>query len=161
MFKRLNVDGNAQSQDFANLVLESRGIKIDEQMITIDKDCFGQLSDKRLPKNALANDLSLGGPVPPQLACLTFAEQRLIAMYRTAVHIVHLNARSPISRRADTRQLWMKGNTYCVGQNTPSVLDNLIPQLPPLASELPELLQVGKNFVSVLSPFIVALRYCS
>lgn len=80
--------------------------------------CHGTLKDHALPKLSLANGL-WRGPSVPALTGLTWAERRLISLFRTSLTILHLQgfhrvqAGSLSSQRGVDQQRRLKGSFFC------------------------------------------------
>src|SRR5258708_75011 len=102
----------------------------------ICRNCDRDLSKKKLPSTALANDLFLGSP-PPQLMDLTIIEEAMIAQRRAKTWIIHLKEHDststvngfshggslPVSQRA------MKGHVIVFPSNPQHVTKFLPPNL--------------------------------
>jgi hypothetical protein len=80
-----------QNESLNGLILSPEGIIADNK-IFLCSDCANSLtaSDYEMPKHALANNL-YHGPVPDELACLTYAEKHVIARARFNNPIIKLS----------------------------------------------------------------------
>ena len=99
---------------FAQCVLEPMGIDSANGRVTLCNLCDNSLQVESLPKNALANDLWFGD-IPDELKDLTWAEQKVIALKRVAIHIVNLRGSDYVSKRTRSRVLKLgKCNMVCL-----------------------------------------------
>jgi len=123
-----------------NVALDDIGINREQYTINICTTCLSQLLHRRLPALSLANGLEFGR-LPAELQSLTWAEQRLLAIYNVHLHLIHFRneevpgAQSPEYGKPQAR---FKGNAFCVPQDTVSV--NRF--LPPSPDQLPNYFQV-------------------
>ena len=113
---------------FSGLALESRFGAIDEELSAFQlcnscELCLSRDSDKP-PRCALANFLSRG-IAPPELTDLTWAERRLIALFRPSLFILTLQGKRTIklpdglethpsssSKELDTCQWKLRGHCF-------------------------------------------------
>ena len=87
---------------------------------------------------SLANDLVFG-ELPKELADLTWAEQRLIALHRVTIHILYFrNQDLPGDRDSHMAPKKAKAHAFCVPQDTIGTNE----LLPPAPTALPEIMQV-------------------
>jgi hypothetical protein len=127
------------------LALDVAGLNQRASTITICSTCSNALAHRRRPHLALANGLEIGS-VPPELANLTWAEQRLIALYRVTIDLVYFyNDDRPgdMERKTfhslprvlgkDSAGNW-KGRCFCMPQDSFSVNDVLPPDPEELTS---------------------------
>ena len=125
------------------MTLCAQGVNHKNQTINMCKRCYNTVKAfRRTPHLAVANNLDFGS-VPPELQDLSWAEQRLIALYRLSVHVLNLRSHESPSERSDDsilhQQMKLKGHSFCVSQDIPSVHK----ALPLHPDELPEIIQVG------------------
>lgn len=128
-----------------NLALDDDGIDFEKGTITFCGTCLSSLQRHRIPELSLMNNMEVGR-VPKCLQELTWAEQRLIAIYRIHIHMLHFRCSDvPGDRRtlrAGQTQPHFKGAAICVPQDTLTVQS----MLPPSPTELPEIFQVQRWF---------------
>ena len=131
------------------LALDEAGVNRDTHCIQICTSCANCLTHRQLPPLALANGLEVGR-VPAELQGLTWAEQRLLAVYRISIHLIHFrNWAVPGNLTPDQIdgefQPRCKGSAFCVPQDTLSVNKFL----PPDPEQLPEHIQVIPSLSSL------------
>jgi hypothetical protein len=80
----------AEFDVFNGLALHVAGLDHATSTINICLTCHNALANRRRPHLALANGLEIG-EVPPVLSALTWAEQRLIALYRVTIDLVYFS----------------------------------------------------------------------
>ena len=118
------------------------GIHSDRELINICIECMKDLEKKRVPHLELKNGLEVGR-VPPELEDLTWAEQRLIAIYRVHIDIMHFSGHDTPRKKdgldSQQQQPKLKGSVYCVPQDV--LLLNTL--LPPSHKQLPAMFQVS------------------
>lgn len=125
-----------------NLALDSEGIDFDKATLNVCSTCQSALERRTIPELSLKNNLEVG-PVPECLSQLTWAEQRLIAIYRIHIHMVHFR-NDDVPGQKDVlsiqhTQPHFRGAAICVPQDILAVQA----LLPPPPSELPKYFQVG------------------
>lgn len=124
-----------------NLALDDDGLNLEHGHISFCSSCLSTMERRRIPQLSLKNGLEFGR-VPRVLRELTWAEQRLIAIYNVHLHMVHFrNHHTPGDKmELDSKhhQPHFKGTAFCVPQDTVSVLS----VLPPPPSTLPDIIQV-------------------
>jgi hypothetical protein len=128
------------------VMLEPAGVSVSENNETglrMCKPCHREICNGKLPASAMANDLYVG-PVPPELADLTFIEEALIARRQAKCTIIHLKedqGRERGQRKKDgrmksgpriapnlgTTQRGLSGNVIVFPQN-PSDLGRYLPR---------------------------------
>jgi len=129
------------------LALDDAGINREHCTINICHTCLSQLQKRRLPSLAVANGMEFGR-LPPELQDLSWAEQRLLAVYNVHLYLVHFhNDEIPGSQnpKHGRPQAHFRGNVFVVPQDNVSVHHFL----PPSPSQLPNMFQV--QISSVLS----------
>ena len=135
--------------ELEGLALDDCGLQRDQGAINFCSVCLAALSRRRVPPLALKNGLEVG-PVPKVLQDLTWAEQRLIAIYNIHLHMVHFrNEEVPGAKQTldgEQKQPHFRGAAFCVPQDVLSV-NKLLP-MPP--DELTQHLQVT---ATLMSPF--------
>jgi hypothetical protein len=125
--------------------LAREGFDGENNTIQICKRCHHCLKYRRQrPHVSLANDFVFGD-MPPELADLTWAEQRLISLYRVTIHVLYFrNEDLPGQRDSPQAPKKTKTHSSCVPQDT--IGTNQL--LPPPPTSLPEIMQV--SFFSAL-----------
>ena len=141
----------------------AQGADQEKSRINMCKRCYHSLKgSRRTPHLAVANNLDFGC-IPPELQQLSWAEERLISLYRVSVHVLNLRSRESPSQRSDDsilhQQLKVKGHSFCVSQDIPSIHK----ALPLHPDELPEIIQVWDRAPTVLRAydFLHLIRLCS
>lgn len=122
------------------IALDDVGICRNNHTVNICRTCLAQLQKRRLPSLSIANGLQFGR-LPPELRALTWAEQRLIAVYNVHLHLIHFrNEEVPGSQnpKPGAPQPHFKGNAFTVAQDTVSVQRFL----PPSPNQLADFFQV-------------------
>jgi len=130
---------------FQGMALSAQGVDRDKQQINMCKRCYNSLKgSRRTPHLAVANNLDFGC-IPPELQGLSWTEERVISLYRVSVHVLNLRSHESPSHRSDDsilhQQLKVKGHSFCVSQDIPSVHK----ALPVHPDELPEIIQVSRQ----------------
>ena len=125
------------------LAIDDVGLDRESKSINFCSSCLAALRNRRLPALAVANGLQFGR-LPSELQGLTWAEQRLIAIYRVTVDLIDFrNENIPGDMKIQTggydHQPRFKGNCCCVPQDTIAVNK----YLPPGPEQLVEDFQVG------------------
>lgn len=140
--------------ELKDLALDDEGIDNARCAITMCKTCFTSLKYRRIPRLALKNNLEVGR-LPPELACLTWAEERLISIYNIHIHMLHFyDEDRPGHKRvleSEHKQPHFRGAAYCVPQDIIGV--NKL--LPPPPSDLPKIFQVCIIFCVLVSRCLV------
>ena len=129
---------------FNGLALHKSGLDSSRNTMTLCNHCLKELKSKRVPKLALANGLAFGN-VPPELAALTWVEERLIALYRVSVMVLAFKNDEVPGARKSTLQPKFKGQTFCVSQDTMTV-NKLLPIHP---NQLKDDLQVRDILIAL------------
>ena len=127
---------------FAGMALCNKGVDSDASAINICKRCYHSLNtSRRTPHLAVANNMDFG-MVPPELLDLNWAEERVISLFRISIHVLNLRGHESPSHRDDEsilhQQMKVKGHSFCVSQDVPSVSR----ALPVHPDELPDVIQV-------------------
>ena len=125
------------------MALCREGVDEKSESINICKRCFHCIKTiRKTPRLAVANNLDFGA-IPPELQDLTWAEERVISLYRICVHVLNLRGHESPSQRSEEsilhQQLKVKGHAFCVSQDIPS-LNGVLPLHP---KDLPQILQVS------------------
>jgi hypothetical protein len=142
-----------------NLCFERAGISEDDSSFAVCNACLEHLRKGDRPPCALANGLFFG-KIPDELKDLTWAEQRVIALHRAALFVLHLRGKDSVNRKTNSRIFKMKGHAACLPQKVTHVLK----VLPPRASELDEMVKAifvngdGKLPAKVKLHHILAVR---
>lgn len=135
------LSGTADMLPLKNLALDDDGLDMERGHISFCSPCFSTMERRRIPQLSLKNGLEFGR-VPKVLRDLTWAEQRLIAIYNVHLHMVHFRNHHTPGEKLELdpkhHQPHFKGTAFCVPQDTVSVLS----VLPPPPSTLPDIIQV-------------------
>ena len=99
--------------------LAREGLDYENNTIQICKRCYHCLKFRRQhPLVSLANDFVFGD-LPQELADLTWAEHRLISLYRVTIHVLYFrNEDLPGQRDSQGAPKKAKTHPFCVPQDT-------------------------------------------
>lgn len=130
--------------ELKGLALDDLGLDKEKGLITMCGTCENSLRRRRVPRLSLKNGNEVGR-VPECLRVLTWAEQRLVALYNVHIHMIHFRAEDRPGDKhlldSEQKQPHCKGGAVCVPQDTLGV-NRLLP--PPMA-DCSKMFQVSGN----------------
>ena len=133
-------DFNAMPDGFETLrglALCRDGFNTLNRTISVCIRCYQSLQFRRQrPLISLANDLVFGD-IPEELTGLSWAEERLIALYRVHVHILRFSSQHPQSE-SQSEIPKLKAHSFCVPQDSIAINE----LLPPHPNKLAKYIQV-------------------
>lgn len=118
--------------ELEGLAIDDLGLDKDNGLVSFCTTCENSLRRRRIPRLSLKNGHEVGR-VPECLRVLTWAEQRLVALYNIHIHLIHFrNQDVPGEKRlsgSEQKQPHCKSGAVCVPQDTLGV-NRLLP--PPM-----------------------------
>jgi len=123
-------------QQLSECLLEPLGMDLHHSTLNMCTTCLTDLSNDTLPKLAIANGFFLD-EIPGVLLDLTWAEKKVISLWRPSLHVLHLNGQDRVSKRSRSTVLKIRGHCISLPQKAASILS----VLPPPASDLPEMIK--------------------